>query len=820
MGGAGKTTVAKAIYNEIGRHFKRSFLKNIREISKQDNGHVILQKQLIYDITGKEVFKICDIDRGKKIIQDRFPHIKALVVLDDVDSICQLNALCESREWFCPRSVIIITTRDMHLLNVLKADYKYEVREMDESESLELFSWHAFKKKAPFEEFMELSRSVVAYCGGLPLALEVIGSYLCEKTIQQWKAALSKLERIPHKDIQAKLKISFDGLDDYTEKEIFLDICCFFINRDRNYVTQILDGCGLHAENGLQILIDRSLIKVSRNNKLEMHDLLRDMGREIIRDSPPKDPEEYSRLWIHEDVLEVLREHTGTKAIEGISLKFPRTYKECLIDSEAFKAMNKLRLLQLDYVNLKGDYKHLSKKLRWLCWRGFPLKYIPNNFHQKNLVAIDFKCSRLVRVWKEPQLLERLKTINLSHSSYLTQTPEFTKLPNLEKLILKDCPSLMLVHNSIGDLENLLVVNLKGCKCLRLLPRSIYKLKSLKTLILSGCSLIDHLEEDFEQMESLTVLMADNTAITQAPRSLARLQALVHGYVSLCGYEGRAQDVFPSLIQSWMSPTNIFQSHSEAFLQGISSLFFSAVQIGSFHGLSPFLGNLAKLRGMWEECRPQFQFSEKMARLLDALYQTNFMELESTSRTPQISYMEASASSFEGHVQVFIASSADSFNSLFVQMGLCTKVDLLKDKILQGWSYGGWDDSQLPGNQYPNWFIYKGEGCSVIFKVPLVKGCRLKAMLLNVVHSSCMDNTMPDQFLISVLIINHTKATVQHYKGDSITFHEDEQCQSIISNIQPDDLVELVFSIGPQFPVKKIAAYLIFDDSKPRRLLK
>ncbi|XP_054796018.1 uncharacterized protein LOC129301480 [Prosopis cineraria] len=223
---------------------------------------------------------------------------------------------------------------------------------------------------------------------------------------------------------------------------------------------------------------------------------------------------------------------------------------------------------------------------------------------------------------------------------------------------------------------------------------------------------------------------------------------------------------------------------------------------------------------MWEECRPQFQFSEKMARLLDALYQTNFMELESTSRTPQISYMEASASSFEGHVQVFIASSADSFNSLFVQMGLCTKVDLLKDKILQGWSYGGWDDSQLPGNQYPNWFIYKGEGCSVIFKVPLVKGCRLKAMLLNVVHSSCMDNTMPDQFLISVLIINHTKATVQHYKGDSITFHEDEQCQSIISNIQPDDLVELVFSIGPQFPVKKIAAYLIFDDSKPRRLLK
>ncbi|KAI9075655.1 hypothetical protein K1719_042352 [Acacia pycnantha] len=314
MGGSGKTTAAKAIYNEIGLEFgARSFLANIRENSKHANDQVNLQRQLISNITKTQVSKIQDIDnidRGKKIIEERFPNIKAFVVLDDVDSVNQLKALCGSLERFGPGSVIIITTRDLHLLKVLEAEYMYRIREMNEVESLELFSWHAFKQATPFENFIELSKIVVDYCERLPLALEILGSCLRDRTILEWNDALFKLQRIPNKDIHAKLKISYDRLNDYTEKEIFLDICCFFINKDRNYVTQILDECRLHANCGLQILIERSLVKIGTNNKFEMHDLLQEMGKEIIRESSPKDPEKHSRLWFHEDVLEVLTEHT------------------------------------------------------------------------------------------------------------------------------------------------------------------------------------------------------------------------------------------------------------------------------------------------------------------------------------------------------------------------------------------------------------------------------------------------------------------------------------------------------------------------------
>ncbi|KAF7845144.1 TMV resistance protein N-like [Senna tora] len=143
-------------------------------------------------------------------------------------------------------------------------------------------------------------------------------------------------------------------------------------------------------------------------------------------------------------------------------------------------------------------------------------------------------------------------------------------------------------------------------------------------------------------------------------------------------------------------------------------------------------------------------------------------------------------------------------------MGVCNTVDILKERILKGWNYGGFDDSLLPGDQYPDWFIYKGEGCSVFFKVPQVMGYCLKGMILNIVHSSCIDN-MISQFVINVLIVNHTKGTLQLHKRDSMTCQEDEEWQAILSSIAPAD--EVTLSIGCQITINKIVAYLVYQDS-------
>jgi len=192
------------------------------------------------------------------------------------------------------------------VLKLLEVDHVYTMKEMDEKESLELFSWHAYKQPSPRGDFIELSRNVVAHCGGLPLAVEVLGSYLYERTKQEWKSVLSKLERVPNNQVQEIL----DGLMDDMEKDIFLDICCFFIGKDRGYVIDILNGCELYADIGIAVLIERSLLKVEKNNKLGMHDLIRDMGREIGRESSAKEAGKRSRLWFDSDVHDVLTKNT------------------------------------------------------------------------------------------------------------------------------------------------------------------------------------------------------------------------------------------------------------------------------------------------------------------------------------------------------------------------------------------------------------------------------------------------------------------------------------------------------------------------------
>ncbi|XP_023894493.1 disease resistance protein RPV1 isoform X2 [Quercus suber] len=570
MGGTGKTTIAKAIYNEFYLHFEgSSFLGNVRETSKQQHGLVHLQKQLLSKTlrTGKMTGKIevSSVDRGIIMISKRFRHKRVLVIVDDVDQLGQLNALAGSRDWFGLGSRIIITTRDVQLLENFKVDGIYRAKQMGDSESLELFSWHAFRNEYPAKDYEDISKSVVAYSGGLPLALEVLGSFLFNRSMQEWNSTLDKLKRIPNEKVQTKLRISYDALSDDTVKDTFLDISCFFIGMDKNYVVQILDGCGFFSKIGISVLIQRCLLTVDERNKLMMHDLLRDMGREIVRENYPKEPGKRSRLWLQEEVIDILTLHEGIEGVEGLTLKLPRS--EVNFNTKTFIKMERLRLLQLDYAQLTGDYEYLSKELLWLRWHGFPLKFIPNNFYPRKIVAIDLRYSNLREVWKDPKLLNKLEVLNLSHSHDLTWTPDFSRLPNLKKLKLKDCTSLLELHQSIGDLHYLVLVNLKGCENLRSLPRSFYKLKSLETLILSDCSKIDHLTDDLGEMECLTTLRIDYTAIRTIPSTINRLKNLKH--FSLRGCKG-SQPRSSSLI----SPSKIPKSVNVLLesVQGLSSL--------------------------------------------------------------------------------------------------------------------------------------------------------------------------------------------------------------------------------------------------------
>ncbi|XP_010243473.1 PREDICTED: TMV resistance protein N-like isoform X2 [Nelumbo nucifera] len=487
MGGIGKTTIAKAVYNQIFNNFEgSSFLEDVRERSRSWVSRVELQEQLLSDILMIKDLNIGSCAIGTSIIKGRLRFKKVLLVLDDVDGIDQLKKLAGDHEWFGKGSRIIITTRDDHLLNVLQVDGKYKVKALNDDESIELFSWHAFNKKHPIEGYSDLSTDVVRYVEGLPLALKVWGSHLCDITSTRlWENELDKLKKIPHGDVQGKLRTSFDALD-YDNKEVFLDIACFFIGMDKHHVIRILEGHYSNPEGRITDLIQRSLLKQNRN-KMKMHDQIRDMGREIVRQESPRNPGRRTRLWSSEDIVHVLGKHKGSEVIRGLILENYCSLTDVDFGTEAFVKMTEVRLLQLNNVHLTGDFEHLPKELTWLCWNGFALKFIPADFHLKYLVILEMQHSKVERVWEGIKVLEKLKYLNLSYSQFLMQTPNFLGCPSLEILILEGCSSLVEIHESIGNLNKLVILNLKDCKNLMTLPSSICNLTSLKYFNLHGC---------------------------------------------------------------------------------------------------------------------------------------------------------------------------------------------------------------------------------------------------------------------------------------------------------------------------------------------
>ncbi|KAI9104393.1 hypothetical protein K1719_022965 [Acacia pycnantha] len=508
-----------------------------------------------------------------------------------------------------------------------------------------------------------------------------------------------------------------------------------------------------------------------------MHDLLRDMGREIIRKQSQNELGERSRIWFHKDARAVLLRDMGTKAIEGLSLKLSQSEK-MQIGTQAFKKMKRLRLLHLDNVQLRGDYRFISEDLIWLCWHGFPRKYIPCNFYQQKLVCIDLECSSLTQVWKETQLLKKLKILNLSHSHDLVQTPNFSKLPNLEKLILKDCPRLSLIHHSIGLLDKLLLLNLEDCIGLQSLPRSIYRLKCLKTLILSGCLNIEKLEEDIEQMESLTTLIAPT--IKQAPFSLPRLKSIL--YLSVCGHEGWSHHVIPSLIQSWISPTNSPLPLISTYAGMPSSILLDM--------LNNICGHPSTI--------PSSGIKQQSI-LLDELETPDFV-CGATNCTA-ISGLENCL----GHVLIQIGKNSQVFCNLLEQ--LAQGLNLTKHS----------EDYIIPGDNYPYWQTLKGEGASVKFKMPLVNGGDdLKGMTICCVYCPSGDlvNKAYESCLISLIIINYTKTIALLYTQEKLNSLEAEERKEIISNLEPGDQVEVMIAVfGNAFTLKKTIVYLIYNES-------
>ena len=317
MGGMGKTTLARVVYHTVSKEFEaRGFIEDVRK-NFENYGCVQLQQKIIDGILKDKDLKIEEKYDGVLKIKSRLSRKKILLVLDDVDKLEQLKMLSGEHDWFGPGSRIIITARDKQVLVAHGVDKIYEVKGLNDENALQLFRSKAFREKHVLDDYIELSNHFFKYASGLPLALEVLGSFFFEKSTVEWKNELERLQEYPDCSILRVLEISFNELQ-IPQKEIFLHIACFFNNHKEDDVLEILNILSLYPSIGLTELIDKSLLKIM-DNIVWMHDLLQGMGRNIVCRDYLDEPWKRSRLWDYEDINKVLKKNKVRSYLENLS---------------------------------------------------------------------------------------------------------------------------------------------------------------------------------------------------------------------------------------------------------------------------------------------------------------------------------------------------------------------------------------------------------------------------------------------------------------------------------------------------------------------
>jgi len=209
---------------------------------------------------------------------------------------------------------IVITSRRLDVLEdamkTVPAASKalYEIQMLDKSDSRRIFNIHAFMSETSSEGFVELANTISNACGGLPLSLELMGSYLLDKKEPEvkdiWVESVKMLPQNP--EIIDKLRSCYDGLPRNGDTTMFLDIACMLIGMKQEIARTIWKSCSncncrcpKTPASSLWNLINRSLVKLDEDDRLRMHDVLRDMGREVVKTDGVKGWSPLAKDWTH-----------------------------------------------------------------------------------------------------------------------------------------------------------------------------------------------------------------------------------------------------------------------------------------------------------------------------------------------------------------------------------------------------------------------------------------------------------------------------------------------------------------------------------------
>ncbi|MED6217017.1 hypothetical protein PIB30_013488 [Stylosanthes scabra] len=723
MGGIGKTTIAEVVFAILSPQYDNvCFLKNISKESKHEELAYFCNKLSKLPKQIKLVHEVV----GTTHTTARMNSNKVLIVLDDVDTLKQLENLCEESEVFnnlSEDSRVIITTRNRRLL-IGNVDEIYEVKTLDPKESLKLFCLKSFSESHPKEGYEQLSKQVVEYAGGIPYALNALGLYLHDRSINFWESALRKLRKSPNVDIQRMLRESYDGLEPL-EQKIFLDIAFFFTEEKKDLAIRILDACGFEASSGIDILEDKSLITISSyDNRIQMHHLLREMAMEIVHRESELKLGGCSRLRDVESIHKALENNTGTNAVEGIILDLSQI-KDLHLSSDIFAKMNNIRFLKF-YIpeGESSSNKYLSegleqfpKELRYLEWDRYPLKSFPPCFCSELLVEIHMHHSEVEELWQglDAKDLNNLEVIDLSECRKLANLPDLSNASRLKWVNLSGCEKLCHLHPSVLSSCTLVTLILDRCKNL-IQVKSEKRLESLKKISVNGCSslktldlsktAIETLHTSIGYLNNLRSLNLESSRLEHLPNDLTGLKCLEYLNLSCNGL---------------LDCSKLFELPDN--ISALSELHELRLDGSSIIVLPASIKNLQKLETLSLENCNQLRSLPELPPSIKELYANNCSSLVSVSNLKNLATKMIGKGKYISFKDSF---KLDNYSLYSIMESLCLTMMsaafhnvLVKafDMNVHSYNYNSvW--ACLPGSSIPRHFTNRTTGSSITVRLP------------------------------------------------------------------------------------------------------
>nr|XP_043614976.1 putative disease resistance protein At3g14460 [Erigeron canadensis] len=479
MGGVGKTTLARSLYNEtkVKDHFKLHAW-----VCVSDDFDVFKITETIFRAMASENEEFKELNEVQTALSDQLKEKRFLIVLDDIwsEKYVDWENLVKPFHSGAPGSKIIMTTRKEGLLKQIGFDHLSNLESLSHDDAMSLLARHALDVDN-FDSHTDLKshgEGIVKNCGHLPLALKVVGRLLRRNINEQyWQHVLtSKIWQIDDSIVPA-LRLSYLDLSACL-KQLFA-YCSFFpkdflFDKKELVLLWVAEGF-IKKSSGSELteeslgyeyfeeLLSRSFFQHEANDKslFVMHDLLNDLATFVAED-----------FFLRLDDLNEMKTETQTltkyRHMSFIREKFVGHQK-----FEAFKSAKSLRTFLAVSVEVKESSNrfYLSKKILVDLLPALPLLRV--------LSLNGFQISEV------PECVGRLK-----HLRYL----------NLSQTNIKELPE------NVGNLYNLQSLIVFGCHKLCKLPKSFSKLKNLRHLDIGDTPLLNHMPFEIGELNSLQTL--------------------------------------------------------------------------------------------------------------------------------------------------------------------------------------------------------------------------------------------------------------------------------------------------------------------------